>query len=219
MTENCKILILGNFSLYRAGLRTILEREPCFEIIGETANPDDLIHIRSVMKPDVIVLDIINTSQYGIQLIKQVNRIMGNIPVLLITSTDYACCFNDYIRLGVRGIILSNAMPSELNKAVRKLFSGGEHFPTKALKIYKETIDLYHKAKEAHKRNKELTAREVHVLKYLSLGLSLKEIGTRLYISPRTVETHKRNIMSKLHLQSTADLIKYHLLHEIAGNQ
>ncbi len=101
MTENCKILILENFSLYRAGLRTILENEPDFEIIGEAANPDELSLYQTTISPDVIVLDIIHSSEYGMQLIKQVSRIMTNIPILLITDTDYACCFHDYIRLGV----------------------------------------------------------------------------------------------------------------------
>ena len=91
-------------------------------------------------------------------------------------------------------------------KAIRKLKDGGEYFNRTVWDIFKSSIQMrkYHKKADA-----KLTDREVAVLKLFSQGMSYKEIGASLNISPRTVETHKRNILSKLKIHSTADMVKY----------
>jgi DNA-binding NarL/FixJ family response regulator len=216
MTLQSKIVILENYSLFSSGIRSILEQVEEFEVIDEARNLDELLHHVITKTPDVIVLDLLHCQNAGLDTLRRLKRVLGGIPVLLITSYDFADCFTEHILLGVKGFIFSNTTSAELIKAVKKLTRGGEYFPNQVTKIYKQVHDLYLKGKKILFKKKNLTERESTILRCLSLGLSHKEIGEKLYISPRTVETHKRNILSKLNLTTSADLIKYAVHHQMA---
>lgn len=216
MTLHSKIVILENYSLFASGIRSILEQEQEFEVIDEARDLDELLQHVITKTPDVIVLDLLHCQNAGLETLRRLKRVLGGIPVLLITSNEFADCFTEHILMGVKGFIFSDASSAELVKAIKKLTRGGEHFPNQVTKIYKQVNDLYRKGKRILLGRKNLTDRESAVLRYLCLGLSHKEIGEKLFISPRTVETHKRNILSKLDLSTTADLIKYAVHHQMA---
>lgn len=210
-----KIVILENYSLFCTGIRVILEQGNEFEIAGEARDIDELMHHAEHVIPDVIILDLLHCNNAGLEALRKIKRAFPGVPVLLITSFELSDCFSEHISLGVKGFIFSNSTPAELLKAVRKLCRGGEYFPNTVHKIYIEAIELYEAGRKALLRRRALTDRESAVLRCISLGLSHKEIGEKLYISPRTVETHKRNILAKLNLKSTAELIKYAIHHQV----
>ena len=202
----CKIAILERYALLGSGIRSILINEVECEVIAQAKTSTELIASLGNNLPDVIIIDIMSTDNSGIKPLRKIRRVFPKIPVLLIVSSHYADCFEEYIRLGAKGFIFNTSNGEELVTAVKKLKNGKEYFTNRVWKVFKDSIQLGNK----HRNNtQKLTDREVSVIRLFSSGLTYKEIGAQLNISPRTVETHKRNILSKLKMHSTAEMVKY----------
>lgn len=209
MNELYRVAILEPFALYGYGIKSILSEADDFQITVVAGNADELIENISQKKPDIVVVDILHCDNAGLKILKKVRRLFPHLPILLITGNQYADCFRQQINLGVNGFIFYDATPDELKKAVKQLSMGGRYFRKKIWKKFKDSIP-FKKSNEVHARDEHiLTDREITVLKLFCRGLSYKEIGSKLFISPRTVETHKKNILSKLKISSTAEMVKY----------
>jgi len=202
----CKIAILERYALLSSGIRSILLNEEKCDIIVQSRTASEMISDLGEDVPDVIIIDIMSTDNSGIKPLKKIRRNYTKTPILLIVSTSYADCFEEYIRLGVKGLVFNTSTGAELVKAIKKIKEGKEYFPDKVWKVFKESIQMH---KQHRKTDQNLTDREVSVVKLFSNGLTYKEIGAQLNISPRTVETHKRNILAKLKIHTTADMVKY----------
>ncbi|MCK3682714.1 response regulator transcription factor [Maribellus sp. YY47] len=208
----CKVAILDKFVLFAAGIQSILDKSEGCEVIVQAVDCNDLFKQLKNGAPDVIIFDVIHGENSGMKQIKKIRRAYSEIPVLLILSQNYSDCFEEYIRLGVKGFVFNDATGDDLVKAIKRLHAGGEFFRKKVWDIFKTSLQ---KRKYSKKKVENLTEREVAVLKLFSSGLTYKEIGARLSISPRTVESHKRNILSKLKINSTADMVRYAFHHNI----
>jgi len=204
----CKIAILERFNLFGSGIKSMLEDADQFNVVIQADSVNKLIVGKGIEKPDVIIFDIIHDDNSGMKVLKRIKRTFPEVPVLLILSNNYADCFEEYIRLGVKGFVFHNSSGKELIKAIKKLNNGEEYFAMKVWDMFRSTIRA-RKVKTINIESNKLTEREITVLKLFTEGLSYKEIGVDLNISPRTVETHKRNILAKLKIQSTAEMIKY----------
>ncbi len=202
----CKIAILDKFTLFASAIRAVLRESNGCDVIVQAVDCNDLFKQLKNVKPDVIVVDVIHGDNSGMRNIKKVRRTYPKVPVLLILSENYSDCFEEYLRLGVKGFVFCDATGNDLIEAIKKLKDGGEFFRKKVWEMFKTSIQ---KRKYSKKKDQVLTDREVAVLKLFSSGLTYKEIGKSLNISPRTVETHKRNILAKLKINSTADMVRY----------
>lgn len=212
----CKIAILENYSLFCSGIKPILEKITEFNIVAEAKHVEDLVLQLGSEKPNVIIVDIIHCESEGIKPIKKIRRTVPRIPILLVVSEDYANFFEEYIALGVRGFLFKNASTDELVKAVVTLKNGKDYFRKNVWILLKEFIRSRRAGKFAKERKSILTNREKDVLRQFCKGLTYKEIGVVLHISHRTVETHKKNILSKLEINSTAEMIKYAFRNHLA---
>jgi DNA-binding NarL/FixJ family response regulator len=211
MISPCKILIFDNFPLFSSGISQFISKDPVLEAIGAINTIVDINLDLKKLKPDIILIDVMHCQNAGIKVIKRFKCIFKHVPVLVITSSDFAECIPEYLRLGVKGIVFSELKTHDLIVAIKKICGGGSYFPESIknmvystnLNSEKEDVDLNYK--------NGLTEREMDVLNFLCQGLTYKEIGNKLFISPRTVEVHKRNISEKLNLKSKAELVKYSL--------
>lgn len=204
----CKVAILDSFTLFASGIQSILNDTKECDVIVHATTTNDLVKELKRVIPDIIIIDVMHGDNSGMRSIKKIRRIYPKTPVLLILSAHYSDSFEEYIRLGVKGFIFSDATGKDLAEAIKKLKNGGEFFRKKVWDIFKTSIQ---KRKYGKKKTQILTDREVAVLKLFTQGHTYKEIGTLLNISPRTVETHKRNILSKLKINSTAEMVQYAL--------
>lgn len=202
----CRVAILDKFTLFASGIQSILNNAPECKVIALAATYNDLVKELKSVHPDIIIVDVLNGDDSGMKSLKKIRQTYSKIPVLLILSQSHADRFEEYIRLGVKGFIFNDATGKDLVEAIKKLKNGGEFFRKKVWDIFKTSIQ---KRKYGKKKTEMLTDREVAVLKLFSQGHTYKEIGTLLNISPRTVETHKRNILSKLKINSTAEMVQY----------
>ena len=215
MNSHCRVLILESYPLFSRGIRLLLENDKEFDVIGEAREIDDFKVLLTTTRPDLVVMDTCHCEQGGTQILKKASSWLKKTPVFIIANQNFSICFQDYLRLGVKGIVLNNASPEELLNAIKKVCKGTDHFPVRNLDKFGVSETLTTPELELIAAKKSLTDREYMILRHISSGMSYKQIGQKLYISPRTVESHKRNILAKLGLKTTAELIKYSMQYNI----
>ena len=209
MTAKWKILIIEEYPIFNYGLHSIIDKYKDFSAITETRFPRELPEQLKERKPDAVLFNTLHFANGGIPEMKKIRGHLKDIPILLITSEEYSDCYMAYLLLGAKGFVLPGESTTEFIDILRKICQGKIHFPGHVMELYEKFIPGKNKIEELLKDNHGLTARESSIVHLVSQGFTLKEIGEQLFISPRTVEAHKRNIMHKLGLQSTAEMIRF----------
>lgn len=215
MTVSHKILILVNFSIFSIGIKSILEKEELL-VMGEASHWDELFEILKIDIPDVILLDLPHCNNSGFASLEKLRKDYPGIPVLLFIHEGCSDFLRDFILIGIMGFAFRDTTLPELVKAIDRVANGREYFPDGILKLLKETLQSDRENLTTFNHHYQLTTREAAVCKLFCNGLTYKEIGSELYISPRTVETHRRNIFTKLKIKSTAELVKYAIRHNLS---
>jgi two-component system response regulator NreC len=210
-----KILIVDDYSIFRRGLKLLLEKHSNFKVVGEALNFDDLFDLLKKVKPDVIVMDLMLPQKTVIKISKKLSREYPEIPFLIITVSAIEYTIMECIINGARGIVWKESSPEDLINAINTVASGERYFEIPESRMVTQVFQ--HMQNSLHDKNDftEISEREQEVLTYFAKGYSYKQIGEKLSISPRTVESHKNNILSKLNLHSTAELIKYAIKHNL----
>lgn len=208
MAVKHEILILENSSLFRNSIKSMLEKEE-FDVIGEISHWEELFPILKVVTPNLLLLHFSHQTDSYLKSLYKLKKEYPHIPVLLVMSRDYAASIREFIRIGINGFIYDDTSLSGLIRAIEQVTNRLEYFPDGILKVLKETMQS--DFENTHKMNPKdlLTPREIEVCRLFCNGLTYKEIGAKLNISPRTVETHKKNILAKLQIKSLAGLVKY----------
>lgn len=213
MTTRTRILIADDHRMFRSGISNLLRREESFLVIGEASDGLEAVLMAREKKPDVILMDIHLPKINGI---KATEKIIMNNPeakILALTSYEEDDYVVNMIKSGALGYILKDAPFDELVIAVKALSRGNSYFSKKVSKKLFARIENGDSKMVAKQKAKDMsvTEREFEVLKFIAEELTNKEIASKLYISPRTVETHRRNLIQKLKVKNTAGLVKYYL--------
>ncbi len=211
------VIIADDHTIVRDGVKALLSEQEDIVIIGEASNGSELFRLLSLTTADIILLDISMPDLSGIEICERLRTEYPQIKVLFLsmyTTEEYI--FNA-IKAGAHGYLPKNISQPELLEAIRSISQGREYFnETISNIILKSYIN---KAKNAETENDirehSLSKRELEVLRLFAEGFSNSEIGTRLFISPRTVESHKNHIMQKINLKSPVDLIKFAIKNHI----
>lgn len=216
MKKKYKVAILESYRLFSSGIKSLLDLSQEFIISNEAAEPEELFKSMRKKIPDVLIIDLIHCSNYGLTSIKKIRSKFKYLPILLIVDKSYVECFEELTEIGIIGFVFYNAGGDELILAIKKLL----HRETSGIKDFYPSQGKISKFKNDHKfidKRNMLTNRELSVLKLFCGGLSYKEIGSKLYISTRTVETHKKNIQEKLHIHSIAEMVRYAFYNELVN--
>lgn len=195
------LFIIDDHQMLIDGIRALLVNEDRFEIVGEALRCSEALEKIKKQKADILITDINMPEMNGIDLARAVRRILPEQKILVLSMFGEKATITDMIDSGVSGYILKNTGKQELVQALTKIAEGGTFFSTEV------TEELKRPDPETDKRY-ILTAREREIVKHIARGLSHTEIGEQLFISPRTVDTHRTNIMKKLDAHSIAELIK-----------
>ncbi|MGQ7870106.1 LuxR C-terminal-related transcriptional regulator [Sunxiuqinia sp. sy24] len=215
MESKCNVVIFESYPLFSSGIKTILNASNSIRVAGEASNIDHLLQLVLKTNPNAIVFDILHCINAGLKPLRKIARKFPHIPILLIVGEEYADCFDSYFQLGVKGFIFKDDTSAELIQAIKEVCSGRDHFRDQVRTFFKESLKRNRRGKTSKQPDQSLSDREISVLKLFCRGLTYKEIGNKLCISPRTVETHKQNILSKLKMKSTVDMVKYAFHHQI----
>ena len=210
-----RIVLADDHQIVVAGLRSLLQSE--FELVGSAENGLELIELAERTKPDVIVTDISMPLLNGIDAVRKLREMGIGAKIVFLTMHPDVVYATRALEAGASGYVLKHSAPDELVAAIHAALAGGR-FVSKSLR--NPALDeLLHPSRRHVKTTVELTARQREVLQLLAEGKSAKEIATVLGISPRTVETHKYNIMDDLGVKTTAELVQHAIKHGlIAGS-
>ena len=204
-----KILLAVDHQIVLDGLKSLLSDIDDFEVIGAVSNGKDAVDfIATKEKPDIAVLDIDMPVMNGINATREIKKNFNGVRVLTLSMHNEKGVIQTLMDAGADGYILKNSSREELEKGIRAICRGETFFSTDV------TMSLLNQSTEITANNeipeevKDLTEREVEILKLVAEGYSNKEIGERLFISHRTVDTHRTNLMKKMDVHNVAGLIR-----------
>jgi NarL family two-component system response regulator LiaR len=206
MNGKIRILIADDHPLIRQGLEVVLRVQPDMEVVAAATNGDQAITLTQKTKPDVIIMDLVMPVLGGLAAIKEITKIYPSAHILVLTSFAHDDDIFTAIKEGAQGFLLKQARPEQLLDAVRSVYKGESTLhPTLARKVIQELKN----PPPLPPAPEPLTHRQVEVLQYLAQGLSNQEIASQLSVSQRTVTTHIRAIMDKLHLANRTQVALY----------
>lgn len=206
-----RVLIVDDHTIVRDGICALLAVAGDIEVVGEATNGNEALKLVSELHPDVVLMDIAMPIMGGLEATRRISREFPKIKVLVITQHDDKEYVFPVIESGASGLISKGAASSELAAGIRAVYKGDSFLSPSVAKLLVENYQ--HNASERYKQDpyNQLTAREREILKLLAEGYSTQEIADMLVITPKTVEGHKTNLMSKLEIHNRIDLVKYAL--------
>ena len=210
--KEIKLLIVDDHQIIIDGLKSLLEEEAGFKLIGEANNGQEALKVLKLLDVDIVLMDIDMPVMNGIEATKQILKDFQSVKVVILSMHKEGGLIKNLIAIGAHGFLLKNSDQAELIDAIKKVASGDRYFsPDVTMSLLSKTsvdsssfkgIDLL----------SQLTERETEILKLIAEGYSNKEIGEKLFISHRTVDTHRTNLMKKLDVTNIAGLIKFAIL-------
>lgn len=211
--SNTRILLADDHQMFRMGVGNLLQKEKGFEIVGEAKDGDEAVRLACQLKPDVLVLDVHLPGTDGIEAARQILAVCPEAKILALSSDESEDYVVNMLRAGAKGYVLKEAPIEELVLAIKTIANGSSYFAkeitTKILAML-EHIGRPSASKEPTFKS-SLTEREMEIMELIAAEMTNKEIAAILFISPRTVETHRRNLIHKLKVKNTAGLMKFYL--------
>lgn len=212
-----RILLADDHALIRTGMKNLLEGNREFLVVGEAGDGEEVLKKSRELKPDVVVMDISMPKLNGIEATRIIKKSRPETAILVLTmheNTEYAY---QIFKAGATGYVLKNAGKDELTAAIYAVARGEKYFSPRVSEMM---MSDYMKKAEERSASAEmvLTKREQEILVLIGQGLNNQQIADRLFISPRTVDTHRTNIMQKLNIHDAPNLVRYALEHGYGKN-
>jgi DNA-binding NarL/FixJ family response regulator len=202
-----KVLLADDHQIIRDGLRSLLTNEPDIEVVGEANDGRAAVEMTQRLKPDIVVMDITMPGLNGIEATRQVRAISSDIKVLALSMHADKRFVAGVLHAGASGYVLKNCAFRELIQAIHTVAVNQTYLSPTIADIVVESY-VRHSPLPASPLS-VLTPREREVLQLIAEGLTLKKIAATLCVSPKTIETHREQIMRKLNASSVAELTKY----------
>ncbi len=208
------LCITDDYEIVHKGIASYLIGNEEFELIGGSLSGKELFENLKRKQPDILLLDIKLPGLSGIQIAKVLRKDYPKIKIMFISSNLDQESLDDAIKAGGLGYLSKDVSEEEFLFALTKIKAGESYY---SIGIQPTLFQSFTNNAKAKTDNNDglLTSREIDVLKLIVEGLSLKQVGEQLFISKRTVETHKKNILEKLELKTTVDLVKYAILNGV----
>ena len=210
-----KVVLADDHTVVRQGFRSLLQEDKSIDVVGEAENGQDAVQVAKNMMPDVIVLDISMPVLNGVQATLQIQKLKPRIKVLILSMHKDEEYVREVFQAGAMGYILKQTTGAELIRAIKEVNRGNAYLsPTIAKHMVSDYRDIVKAGKLARKQT-GLTPRETEVLQLIAEGNSNKKIAERLFISVKTVETHRLKIMNLLKIHDVAGLTRYAIANRI----
>lgn len=204
-----RILLADDHGIVRQGTRSLLEKEPDLEVVGEAEDGRSAVEMTETLKPDVVVMDIAMPHLNGLDASAQIVRRNPDVGVIILSMHEEEDYLVRALSAGVRGYLLKDTAQIDLVRAVRSVADRKAFFSPAIAQMMVEDFTRQMQKKGIADSYELLTEREREVLQLLAEGKSNKEAATVLDLSPYTVETHRNNLMQKLNLHNTAEIVLY----------
>lgn len=209
------ILIADDHDIIREGIKSVLKPHSQYQVCAEANDASDVLAKVEQFKPDVLLLDITMPKTSGLDIIGQIRHIHSGIKIIIITVHKMGAYLMKAMRLGVNGYLNKDSVAEELIPALGRVCSGGTYLSES---VSEYLVERMREPKEESSGSQILNQREMDVLRLVAEGKTAREIAEALFLSRRTVENYKNNILKKLNLHKTSDLIKYALENKIVDS-
>jgi DNA-binding NarL/FixJ family response regulator len=215
--DKIRILLADDHTLVRSGIATLLQNIKEFSIVGEAEDGEDAVHKTSELRPTVVVIDLSMPKLSGIEATRIIKKRYPETNVLVLTMHENEEYVYQILKAGASGYVLKSAGKEELAAAIRAAAKGEKFFSPRVSQLmaegYVKRVDKG--SPDDPTADVPLTRREREVLVLVVGGLTNQQIADQLFISPRTVDTHRTNIMQKLEIHDLATLVRYAIEHGI----
>jgi DNA-binding NarL/FixJ family response regulator len=209
--ERIKVILVDDHTLFRKGLKMLLDELDGVEVVGEASTGKEFLMILEILQPDVVLMDINMPEMNGMEATQIALKLHPSLSILMLSMHGEEEYFNKMVDAGVKGFLLKNAEVDEVIKAINTVYRGGSYFSQELLlgvisgknKKHEDEVDL------------AITERELEVLRLICLGYSNVDIGDKLFISPRTVDRHRSNLLEKTNSRNSVALVMYAIKHKL----
>jgi two-component system response regulator NreC len=213
--KKTRLLIADDHSVVRDGIRMVLQSSPGYRIVAEADNGERAVELAERHSPDVVIMDISMPKMNGIEATERIKRLHPDIKVIILTVHEDEEYVFQILRAGASGYVLKSAGKKEIFAAIKSALSGERFFSPGISKIIVDGFvnrsdGKSHESKQIETRQGQvLTKRETEILQYIAQGCTNRKIAETLFLSVRTVNTHRTNLMQKLNIHDTARLVRY----------
>jgi len=203
------ILLVDDHAMFRAGIRALLELEPSLQVVGEAGSGDEGVDQVRALKPDVVLMDLSMPGSDGLEATRRIAALGLSTKVLVLTVHAEEEYLLPVVDAGASGYLTKTSADQDLIEAIKVVARGEVYLPPKATRLLLQRYKQAATDKEAGLH--DLSSREQEVLALTAEGFSSREIGLKLFISPKTVDTYRSRIMTKLGLNHRSQLVRFAL--------
>jgi NarL family two-component system response regulator LiaR len=202
-----RIMIADDHAMLREGMRSLLEQEKDFELVGEAPDGEEAVRLAEELKPDIIIMDIVMPKLTGVEATKLIRQKSPGTAILILTAYSDIRYIIGLLEVGACGYLLKNSPGKDVVRAIRAVRSGESVLDPEVTRKLVQRLASLSRGTDERETGGQLTPRETEILKWASRGMSNKEISEKLFISLRTVKAHMTNIFNKLGCSSRTDAI------------
>jgi len=213
ITQKPNIILVDDHLIFRQGLKSIFTIENIANVIGEASNGLELLNLLTHLRPDLVLMDIDMPHMNGLEATEKALELMPELKIIAFSMFSDEEYYYKMIDRGVKGFILKTSGINELENAIKNVMSGDTYFSNELLR--KIINNFGHSNSNKPTLQDNLTDREIEILQQICLGLSTDEIAEKLFISPKTVKSHKSNLLEKTVCKNTPALILFAIKNKI----
>lgn len=210
-----RVVIADDHIVVRQGIRAVLEEVDGLEVVGEAGDGAEALALVAELAPDVVVLDVNMPGKSGLEVATELREEAHPARVLMLSMHDDPEYVLQAVRSGADGYVLKDVAPADLRDAVQAVHEGREYFTARVTQQLSVGLRREIEEEQVRTRVESLTPRETEVLLLVAEGMTNREIGDKLDISPRTVETHRERVMGKLRIRTVAGLTRFVVENEL----
>lgn len=213
-----RVLLAEDHAMVRAGLRALLERSDTIKIIGEASNGHEAVEMVTRLEPDLLIMDIMMPRLNGIQSAEQIRALKVPVNILILSMYSDEGLIRQALKNGVKGYVLKSSVSNELLEAIQTISNGGIYLSSEISNLLAENIQSPYLAGKTNPLE-VLSPREKEILQLITEEHTSAEIAKLLFISEKTVEKHRTNIMEKLNIHNLAGLVKFAIKHGLVSEE
>jgi len=203
-----KVILADDHHLIIEGISNLLANETDIVIVATCENGKEVMETLPKLTADVVLLDLDMPEMDGLKCAELIKKHFPDVKIAILTMHQEKALIKKFIELGVNGYFFKTIKKDELIHAIKTIAAGGDYFPSDITKTLLQKQTITPDVTQSHLLAK-LTNREIEIIRLVSQGFSNKIIGEKLFVSPRTVDTHRTNIMRKLDLHNVAEIVRF----------